>query len=53
MIVSIFLAKALGLYLFVAGVGLVVKRRDIKSLLNNFLDNGAASYLSGLIAINC
>jgi hypothetical protein len=51
MLTSLFLAKALGLYLLITGVGLISNRKRMRGLLVGFLENEAIFYTGGLIAL--
>jgi hypothetical protein len=49
--ISIFLAKAIGLYCFIVGFGLLVNGKKIRPLLHETVDNYALSFVSGFIAL--
>ena len=48
---SIFLAKAIGLYCLIVGFALLVKGSKIKPLMNELIDISALSFVGGFIAL--
>lgn len=49
--ISIFLAKALGIYLLIVSSGMLVNSQNIKPILKDFLNNLPLLYLGGFIAL--
>jgi hypothetical protein len=49
--ISIFLAKALGVYLLVVSSGMLVNSNSIKPILTDFLKNQGLLYVSGFVAL--
>ena len=49
--ISIFLAKAIGLYLLIVGFGLLVNARIIRPMMRELIDNSALSFVSGFVAL--
>ena len=48
---SIFLAKAIGIYFLIVSSGMLVNSRNIKPLLNDILNNQALLYVTGFLAL--
>lgn len=48
---SIFLAKALGLYLIIVSLGMIINTKTVRPILINILDNPALLYVTAFMAL--
>jgi len=48
---SIFLAKVLGLYFIIAAVLCLVKNKEIRKMIDGFIDNTALLFIAGIITV--
>lgn len=51
MVISLFLAKALGLYFSIVGVAMLVNARNIKPVIIAYINAPAVSFLGGFMAL--
>ena len=49
--ISIFLAKALGIYLVIISIGMLVHAKIFRKIINDIINNQALLFLSGVIAL--